>query len=529
MAECLGLYIENNLIKYAKVSKNNEAIKVESFGIKFYDDNIEKTIKQIIEETYSYNKTSISINASDEVYNKFEMFSQLKPRDINEVVKTEFENACYDAGTTPNVFEQRSILAGSKENVERIRAISIAVPKTIIEQRKNQLNKNKVSAMFSESVALTKIINPIKKGTDLIINIEKNTTITKITDGIISDINLINIGIQNIIENIQKKENSYAKAYEICKSTTIYLDSDKDLEYEENEYLVDIMPVLYELVTQIKKYVDESLDTIDNIYITGTAAVINNIDIYFQDYFNNISCEILRPSFIGKNSKLNIKDYIEVNSAIALAVSAFDSKEPTNFVKQTNLNNVSDFLKTDISTINFKDLFNKLGSISNTKYSFIYFTMIMSAVSYIAVTSILNAQFNKKIQLANTSISDTKARISNVEEYTRKFNSKTTEYKKLITSIENSNNIAMENRRYRKTIPRLLNNIMAVIPKNVQVISIENKTDSHVVIVARSTKYEQLAMFKTKLQTEEILEKVTSDTGTISGDYAVVTIEGELP
>ena len=178
MAECLGLYIENNLIKYAKVSKNNEAIKVESFGIKFYDDNIEKTIKQIIEETYSYNKTSISINASDEVYNKFEMFSQLKPRDINEVVKTEFENACYDAGTTPNVFEQRSILAGSKENVERIRAISIAVPKTIIEQRKNQLNKNKVSAMFSESVALTKIINPIKKGTDLIINIEKNTTIT---------------------------------------------------------------------------------------------------------------------------------------------------------------------------------------------------------------------------------------------------------------------------------------------------------------------------------------------------------------
>ena len=212
-----------------------------------------------------------------------------------------------------------------------------------------------------------------------------------------------------------------------------------------------------------------------------------------------------------------------------MAVSAFDSKEPTNFVKQTNLNNVSDFLKTDISTINFKDLFNKLGSISNTKYSFIYFTMIMSAVSYIAVTSILNAQFNKKIQLANTSISDTKARISNVEEYTRKFNSKTTEYKKLITSIENSNNIAMENRRYRKTIPRLLNNIMAVIPKNVQVISIENKTDSHVVIVARSTKYEQLAMFKTKLQTEEILEKVTSDTGTISGDYAVVTIEGELP
>ena len=48
MASCLGLYIENNLIKYAKVSKNNnESAKVESFGVKFYD-NVESAIKQII-------------------------------------------------------------------------------------------------------------------------------------------------------------------------------------------------------------------------------------------------------------------------------------------------------------------------------------------------------------------------------------------------------------------------------------------------------------------------------------------------
>ena len=38
MANCLGLYIENNLIKYAKVSKEHEKLKVESVGVKFYDD-----------------------------------------------------------------------------------------------------------------------------------------------------------------------------------------------------------------------------------------------------------------------------------------------------------------------------------------------------------------------------------------------------------------------------------------------------------------------------------------------------------
>ena len=42
MTDCLGLYIQENLIKYAKVSKDHEKIKVESFGIKFY----EKIVKQ---------------------------------------------------------------------------------------------------------------------------------------------------------------------------------------------------------------------------------------------------------------------------------------------------------------------------------------------------------------------------------------------------------------------------------------------------------------------------------------------------
>ena len=79
MPTCLGLYIESNLIKYAKVSKSNETIKVESFGIKFYE-NLQTTVKQIIEETYSF-KTPISVNVSDEIYNKMEMCFCIKFKD----------------------------------------------------------------------------------------------------------------------------------------------------------------------------------------------------------------------------------------------------------------------------------------------------------------------------------------------------------------------------------------------------------------------------------------------------------------
>ena len=37
MTSCLGLYVESNVIKYAKISKDRDNLKVESFGLKFYD------------------------------------------------------------------------------------------------------------------------------------------------------------------------------------------------------------------------------------------------------------------------------------------------------------------------------------------------------------------------------------------------------------------------------------------------------------------------------------------------------------
>ena len=49
MASCLGLYIEENIIKYAKLSKDNEVIKIDAFGTKFYD-RLDNAIEQIVEE-----------------------------------------------------------------------------------------------------------------------------------------------------------------------------------------------------------------------------------------------------------------------------------------------------------------------------------------------------------------------------------------------------------------------------------------------------------------------------------------------
>ena len=56
MQNCLGIYIENNLIKYAKVSKDKEDLKIETYGIKFFDDNLNINI---IDEICKYNPQKV--------------------------------------------------------------------------------------------------------------------------------------------------------------------------------------------------------------------------------------------------------------------------------------------------------------------------------------------------------------------------------------------------------------------------------------------------------------------------------------
>ena len=130
MESCLGLYIESNVIKYAKVSKEREVLKIESFGIKFYE-KLNEAIKQIIAETFSY-KTKISINLSEEVYNYFYMFNLLNKNDLKKAIETEFESYCFDKNLNKNAFEGRYALSNAIEDKDKIKVIYVSTNKTTI-------------------------------------------------------------------------------------------------------------------------------------------------------------------------------------------------------------------------------------------------------------------------------------------------------------------------------------------------------------------------------------------------------------
>ena len=72
---------------------------------------------------------------------------------------------------------------------------------------------------------------------------------------------------------------------------------------------------------------------------------------------------------------------------------------------------------------------------------------------------------------------------------------------------------------------------MNVIPKGVTITSIENTTDSHIVINAQSADYDLLGFFKGRLIVDSILSPSTivSTSGVKQNGVVKVVIEGDLP
>ena len=150
-------------------------------------------------------------------------------------------------------------------------------------------------------------------------------------------------------------------------------------------------------------------------------------------------------------------------------------------------------------------------------------------IIYSAFSMLLSQQMDKKNQQLQDSIDSTTQQINLANTDSDKIKSKTNEYTSLIRSIEEANNKIAERNKIRNAIPNLLNQIMSIIPENVQLTSIENNNDTHIIINAQSNKYEQLGYLKAKIKADVILTNVISTAGQKESDVVTVVIEGDLP
>ena len=540
MASCLGLYIDEHLIKYAKVSKDRDNFKVESFGVKFYE-KIEDAVSQVIEETYSQ-KTPISINMSEEMYNYFDMFALLTKNDLQKAIKTEFESFCTDKGYNPNVFETRYAVVESQIDKDKIKVIHIADNKIELNKRIQEVEGYHLVNISPISMSIPNLVQVRKDENCIIVNIEDDTTITTIMGGKIFNVDIMEEGSKDFLSKINLKENSYAKSYEICKNTTIYTSEGRELQTGEvSSYLDDIMPTLYNVVNEVNKIINSNTDKFEKVYITGTGALINNIDLYFQEYLPDSECEILKPYFIENTRDISIKDYIEVNSAVSIALMGLgEGVTGMNFKKKTLADQIPSWMKIEVNPDKSKKEQKNLGGfltwdlgqkLDNTEKSLIRVAvgLFLLIAIYSGFSGVLNYQMNQKEEEAKDSITHTNAQISLAKADNEELKTGINIYNQKSEQLESTSQRIQDVKKTRNAIPNLLNQIMSVIPASVQITSIQNTQDRHVVINAQSDKYEQIGYFVAVLKNDVILTEVTSTPGQKSNGVVTIQIEGELP
>lgn len=535
MQKCLGIYIEDNLIKYAKVSKERDDMKVESFGIRFFQD-LNSEIRKIIEETYSFS-TPISINLANEKYLYFDIFALLNKKDVEKTVQTEFESYCEEKNYNKDAFESRYALMLNRQDKEKIRALDIYVNTIEYNRQTAPFEKYKLSKVIPTSIAIGNIARLNKKENQLIVNMEDTTTITTIYDKQIYNVETLDVGSKEVLNDINLIENSYAKAYEYCKNTTIYTAESEELS-EEQPYLQNIMPVIYKIAEKTQEVVENSIEKIQTIYLTGTLATVNNIDLYFQEFFPSLECKILKPSIVDETTtKVNIKDYVEVNSAIALAtIGLGEGIQELNFKRPSASEKLSKLLTIEMPNgkeINLgKNLnLNLKGTLTagETWMVRIIAALLLIFIIYAVFSNLLYGQMQKKEDQIATSISSEEKEVEKVNSNTKDLDAKTDKYKSLIADFKRTNERISDAAASRNSIPNLLNQIMSAIPNKVQLTSIQNTSDRNVSITAQSTDYDQLGYFIATIKVRSILKNVVSTSGLKTGGVVTVTIEGELP
>ena len=535
MPSCLGINIENNIIKYAKVFKERENTRIETCGVKFYD-NIDEALNQIIEETYSKN-TQVSINLSDEMYNYLEIFSLLEQKDMRKAIATEFEYMCDEKGYNKNMLDSRYVIVNDLTDKEKVKVLHVSVNKNELYRQTQKFDKYRLVGVSPLPVVI-KNLTKNEKGNIAILNIENKTTLTIVIDGQVQQVNTIESGMEEIFDKINKKENSYNKVYEILKNTTLYTAGNQELQSEENEYLEDIVPMLYNIITTVNEMLSKSVKVIDKLYITGTATAINNIDLYIQDNLSGVRCEILKPYFVQSATSSIIKDYIEANSAISLALQGLgDGIKEVNF-KVLKLSDKFPVFTHDSKSktknenpkkINFK--FDLSGSFSELEMMIIRTIagVLLVMLTYGAFSVVIGKQIENKKEEIEENLKYSNQQIANVVSDTEKVKTRTSQYNEFINNLDNINEEITEKYKTKNAIPNLLTHVMSIIPETVQILSVENTNEKHIIINAQSAQYEQIGFFLSELKLNGILLNVKSDLGVKSDSLVKVTIEGDLP
>ncbi len=534
MERCLGIYIGDKIIKYAKLHMDkNKNIDVEASNVKYVLGGIKEVIDEIIVETNSQN-TPISINIPTEHHEKMEILKQISRNDIASMVELEIEDIANKQGINNKLLLYKFNIQDSLTNRDNNRINILYTDKTEIEQYSKVEGFN-ISGAYPLSTVITDLV-PKEEKSYAVINIEERTTISIVLNGNIIDTIVLDVGMKEVIDSLSEQLGSYAKAYDMCKTINVYTE-DENPNNPEVERIVE--PILQDILRRIEDSIKPYRGKFEKLFLSGMGVLFTNIDILFEQYYGMPS-EILKPAFTKREVGIrNMAEIIETNSAIALANSLLTaSKDELNFMIQINKkqpkNNNGNGGKLKSGLDFFRNAkFSFSGDTSDILQKLIFADLVIGTVlvGYILFGVIYSAQTSKVEKDIRASISSIEEQSALVMSDVNYINNNKDQYKEIndmVTDIVDkiqSNEIGSL-RTYN--VANFMQKIMKFIPNNMQLVSIESNDNKHVTIVAKSSSYAALGYFVSQLKLEGIINNVKIESVT-HGTEIQVSIGGDLP
>lgn len=562
MADCLGIYLNDEVLRFAKLSsENGKNVKLEQYGVRFVKTNKTDAIDNLIQETNS-SKIPIAINPLEDFNINIQMFDQVQNKSyVSDVVKMEFEAWCEKNAKSPeryNYIYKVADLKGSDN--KRSAVINITEAKYIEEIMK--IMPNQISSIYPSELIINRIVS-LDEQNYLLVNLDDTLVISTVIGGKLADIKTYNIGMRQILDDFKIKLGSYQKAYEACKQLNVYSDGTPTNNNKELEAITE--PVLQDILRNIQANLGQHKEDVTKVLIAGTGILFTNIDILFTEYLE-IKCEILKPAFLSDTSNVrNVAEILETMPAIALAYdqivpqakeieyikpnaklknkfSSLFSKMPKsmNILSGTKENgNTKDKNDAKIEK-NTNENRNTRNGIPNMMFASDKLRLGLTCativaglflLTYVIFSSLYVSRINKMSAEVSNNIQKLKDKTAEVNSDLQYVTSNTDKYKsvndKVATLVQQ-----IENQQIGKfttyNVATFLQNIIKVIPKNVKLNSISSDDNKHVTIIAQSDNYADLGYFIAELKINNTLNSVKIN-NIKNGEITIVEIGGELP
>lgn len=570
MPSCLGFYTDKNMIKYAKVNrdKNSGIYMLEAYGVKFYD-NIMTTIDEIATEV-GMDQCTVSLALTNEGYSSVNVFSSLKMKDRNDLIRSEFFAFCDREGMVPSTLEFRHRLVQYTGNPDQFIAICPYVTKSEFANLTTNFEGFKISTIAPLGFSIENLF--VNKGIDeeaAIVNIEDKTTVTIMLRNEIQQVVEIPLGMNDVLDRLAEKYNSYSKAYEACKKVSVYIEDVISLDDESRDILDVVLPVFYDIRQRVETILTPYKKQIKALYLSGSAVIVNNVDLYFQENFPSLRCDIVRPFFVPKKDRSMKKEIVEVNSAIAIALNGLGLIDSSiDFSKSAKRNASPVPIKDRLKRMNpesIKESFKKFAEKTKSNLTFVddgpksvrhqtFFTRFKAYLAkknkakvnvaydddgnlqtekivridgftawllrvsvtsitvlliYFGVSSYITRALENNIAAADKTIAKAEAEVLKASGDIEYIRTRASEYSDKITKLTAvMEEIESEKIKSNFDIPNFMSQLMFIIPQEVAITNINISEFGEVEIDAVSTQYAQLGYFVSRLKLEEVLLNV---------------------